>query len=787
MSSGEVHGQSVQMQQLSVGISRSLISCLQRWVRDLEVQLASEVHKVLTDALEQTTKRTPPVYSSEEGGPDSSVSELLSGLSDALVLPVEAPPIPKPPPVGTADSGTLRLSEVTPLTAIQNSSAASSDVMPVRPKSAGEAAAEFDDEESLKFQSEKSQHSSGINRQSCPAHIIGRPRENRPTVGRQLSLLVPEPIVSGGSSTSTLARQDEQPEEYADLGMSSVDSWELDQPQSNRSTTSRAEPSSNRSTTSKGEENKRLSVVSWASKRASGGNPNEKERDGRGYFHNAVNGLGSCASLRSGFTVDHRSSAASQKSTRSRVDHSFEDDDDTKQVRYADMSLDKMEARLEQNIFAHSGLNFLPSDDAPAKSPSAAPRFTQMLGGTVRRSVVDVWGMSQARTGQLKAQGTATKDLSSPTLDINPLPSRLRIWLRVFGIMPMWEDEFYDTRDSTSSRTGSHPNGGADSSSNLSILNKIIIFFLLVTGFVFSVTIAAGVYGDVMHGLRSLSFAVLSGSTLLLFLILQGSVRSRRILHASGVLIDYARYHNSAKQLAKKGRKQWKFLAAAVSLSLLSHPALAGFSTGRLRFLDEDSGVLCTSFLFFAVVVCAYIGVTYYLLHAVNALCLMVDHFCIEFLDVPDIERSFTDWNVLQAILHYESASMQRCILMIVISVSMNAVVFAAHATELMVETDPWEVFGSIVPFLMQLLCVMFLGYEASMVSYKCIRVPPFINSLDLEVQARFYLVDYIKSSDTAFKVFDVNLDPVFMMYVIYGFCMVATYFAVAVLGLGEM
>jgi len=782
MSSAEVHGQNVQMQQLSVGISRSLISCLQRWVRDLEVQLASEVHKVLTDALEQTPKRTtPPAYSSEEGRPDGSVSELLRGLSDALVLPVEAPPIPKPPPVGTADCGTLRLSDVTPLTALQNSRAASSDVMPVRQKSAGEAVTELDDEDSLKFQSEKSHHS-GINRQSCPAHIIGRPRENRHTVGRQLSLA---PIVSSGSSTSTLARQDEQPEEDADVGLSSSDSAEWKQLDSNRSTTSRAEPSSNRSTTSRGEENKRLSVVSWASKSASGGNPNEKEREGRGYFHNAVVGLGSCASLSSGIG-HHRSSAASQKSTRSRVDHSFEDDDDdTKQVRYADMSLEKMEARLEQNIFAHSGLLFLPSDDhEPAKS--SAPRFTQMLGGAVRRSVVDVWGMSQARTKELKAQGTATKDLSSSMLDINPLPSRLRIWLRVFGIMPMWEEEFHDPRDSTSSGT-QLSNGGADSSSHLSILNKIIVFFLLVTGFVFSVTIAAGVYGDVMHGLRSLSFAVLSGSTLLLFLILQGSVRSRRILHASGVLIDYSRYHSSAKQLARKGRKQWKFLAAAVLLSLLSHPALAGFSTGRLRFLDEDSGVLCTSFLFFAVVVCAYTGVTYYLLHAVNALCLMVDHFCIEFLDVPDIERSFTDWNVLQAILHYESASMQRCILMIVISVSMNAVVFAAHATELMVETDPWEVFGSIVPFLMQLLCVMFLGYEASMVSYKCIRVPPFINSLDLEVQARFYLVDYIKSSDTAFKVFDVNLDPVFMMYVIYGFCCGATYFAMAVLGLGEM
>ena len=67
----------------------------------------------------------------------------------------------------------------------------------------------------------------------------------------------------------------------------------------------------------------------------------------------------------------------------------------------------------------------------------------------------------------------------------------------------------------------------------------------------------------------------------------------------------------------------------------------------------------------------------------------------------------------------------------------------------------------------MQFVCLILLGYKASMVSYKCSRVPPFLNSLELPRDVRQYLVDFVFNSDAAFKIFEVRLDPLFMMYAI--------------------
>jgi len=338
----------------------------------------------------------------------------------------------------------------------------------------------------------------------------------------------------------------------------------------------------------------------------------------------------------------------------------------------------------------------------------------------------------------------------------DPIPRRLLIWLCSGGVLP------------ASSRQGL-----------LAISNQIIMGLFLVSGVLVHVLEGLDYFGNSKSSLHRQNNIQASIFGLILFLVLHSEQRSKTVLSRSGVLLGYAERHGFTGSMAKMAQRQWYFYLAVLLASCLLHPALENLSSGRPEFLKEHGAVLSASWILHFITMGFFLGVAFYLLHTCNALFLAIDSLCTNFFLDLDMEKAYTEWNIVQALLHCTSTSVERCFAMLGTAVILTGLSIASQSAAILEDSDVWDLARVVGPHVLQCICFLHLTYRASIVSYKCSRVPAFINSLDIsDLEMRQLLVDYVRNSESGFQVFEVTIDPQMATYCLY-FVLVATYFVV--------
>eukprot|EP00927_Polykrikos_kofoidii_P029021 TRINITY_DN25163_c0_g3_i1.p1 TRINITY_DN25163_c0_g3~~TRINITY_DN25163_c0_g3_i1.p1 ORF type:complete len:876 (-),score=104.45 TRINITY_DN25163_c0_g3_i1:345-2972(-) len=148
------------------------------------------------------------------------------------------------------------------------------------------------------------------------------------------------------------------------------------------------------------------------------------------------------------------------------------------------------------------------------------------------------------------------------------------------------------------------------------------------------------------------------------------------------------------------------------------------------------------------------------LLHVTDALVLMVDSFCVNFISSPDIPKSIREWNRLQAILRRTSSIMSPCFLVIHTTVAF-ALLFAIVEAIIGAPDEFFPWLSAILRTSILLFFVCVLTFRAAEVSSRCMRVPSLVNSLNFGLDidpGRTYLVEYLHHSDACFALFEVKL-----------------------------
>jgi len=147
---------------------------------------------------------------------------------------------------------------------------------------------------------------------------------------------------------------------------------------------------------------------------------------------------------------------------------------------------------------------------------------------------------------------------------------------------------------------------------------------------------------------------------------------------------------------------------------------------------------------------------------------LMIDSYCIEFLERLDCRLGVERWNRLQALLRHVSEATENSFLAV-----QSATFFAVLCCTVQLVTKCIEQNGSTTaaslgdlntvifvytPLLLLGLCAMVLFAKAASVSARCSKVAPLVNSVSMDENQqihheRQYLVTYILQSDAGFYV----------------------------------
>jgi len=161
---------------------------------------------------------------------------------------------------------------------------------------------------------------------------------------------------------------------------------------------------------------------------------------------------------------------------------------------------------------------------------------------------------------------------------------------------------------------------------------------------------------------------------------------------------------------------------------------------------------------------------TLYLLNVCNALCVLIDAFCCEVFASTDLDDDFFDkWNKLQALARYTSKANSRCFL------GLSATMFISPLLTVLqfLFSDPRvsDVLIVLAPQLLWACIVTHLWFRAAEVSWKCDRLPAFVNSLPLDIERRRQAIDYIIHSGAGFFVGDIRVTPAMISRGVYVSC----------------
>eukprot|EP00401_Gymnodinium_catenatum_P052384 CAMPEP_0117553988 /NCGR_PEP_ID=MMETSP0784-20121206/50516_1 /TAXON_ID=39447 /ORGANISM="" /LENGTH=380 /DNA_ID=CAMNT_0005351127 /DNA_START=1 /DNA_END=1143 /DNA_ORIENTATION=+ len=188
---------------------------------------------------------------------------------------------------------------------------------------------------------------------------------------------------------------------------------------------------------------------------------------------------------------------------------------------------------------------------------------------------------------------------------------------------------------------------------------------------------------------------------------------------------------------------------------------------------DEEEGVrnstgpLTISFIFLSGVVSA---LTYCQLHICAGLELMVDTFCVNFVQSANFQKGVVQWNTMQAVMRRAAETVDVCFLSVQTSVLTAT---ALIAMDVMLGPRIQEDALLCLPSGLLLMFVMHAGqYQAAIVTEKCLRTPAFVNSLPVEGDAmnleRQYVVQFIEQSAAGYYVRGVRLTVCMVFKVAY-------------------
>lgn len=168
------------------------------------------------------------------------------------------------------------------------------------------------------------------------------------------------------------------------------------------------------------------------------------------------------------------------------------------------------------------------------------------------------------------------------------------------------------------------------------------------------------------------------------------------------------------------------------------------------------AGIVC-----FSLVSAVLTGLMYSILHALRALGLIIDAFCVSFVVDPDLEQAVRNWNILQAVLRRVSGAMERSFLFL-LSTASAALVFPI----ILVGLQP-----AVAPGALLILGIAQVSFCAGATTYKCDRVPALINSLhfgcDIDYM-RSYVVEYVERSKAGVYVFEVRITAQMVLKSLY-------------------
>lgn len=227
------------------------------------------------------------------------------------------------------------------------------------------------------------------------------------------------------------------------------------------------------------------------------------------------------------------------------------------------------------------------------------------------------------------------------------------------------------------------------------------------------------------------------------------------------VLLDHAASHGYLDEWAASGLMR---LALVVGIWLLT----TAISFVRLWSWSDHVALaallartLCNA-VFFAFIHCLW--------QILSCLELMVDSYSLEFYDIMDCERGVALWNALQAHLRRAAEAVEHSFLFFQVAITATLVCGALRALELLRwngKIHAAEDTGGSIMFYGEMLVMVMINMvivaKGASTTEKCVRVPPFVNSVLLEPnkhidEQRSYLVTYIANTHAGFYVKGIRL-----------------------------
>jgi len=243
--------------------------------------------------------------------------------------------------------------------------------------------------------------------------------------------------------------------------------------------------------------------------------------------------------------------------------------------------------------------------------------------------------------------------------------------------------------------------------------------------------------------------------------------------HSAGFLGQHAKRHKFAVAWRRKGMCNmilltfvWSSKAVGSVLKLfISETSMTSFDVCRC-FVG-----ICQSGLFLVIVhsVC----------HALTFLELMLDAYTTEFHDRDAWARAVKAWNVVQALLHNLSRRVDSCFLAVQTSATIAFLCYAARILDSIItkstgkHMDQFMLAVLELPSLMMVLGAFVLFVKAAGVTEACVRVPPVMNSVGVDVDNpinhdRQYLVSFISNSHAGFRIKGNRVDATLLMNYCY-------------------
>mmetsp|Transcript_7678 Transcript_7678/g.19022 ORF Transcript_7678/g.19022 Transcript_7678/m.19022 type:complete len:188 (-) Transcript_7678:100-663(-) len=153
-------------------------------------------------------------------------------------------------------------------------------------------------------------------------------------------------------------------------------------------------------------------------------------------------------------------------------------------------------------------------------------------------------------------------------------------------------------------------------------------------------------------------------------------------------------------------------------------------------------------------------ALTYCQVHVCVGLELMVDTFCVNFVQSANFQKGVVQWNTMQAVMRRAAETIDLSFLLVQTSTFTATVLIGIGA--MLGFRSSEDVFRSM-PSSLVMAAVMLVGqYRAAAVTEKCLRVPALMNSLVVQGHpingALEFLVQFITQSAAGFYVRGVRL-----------------------------